>query len=472
MKLIYLIVFLKCAETAKILAIVFSPSYSHQVAFRPIWKELSKRGHDITLLTTDPMNDSKYKNIREIDLSKSYEIMEKYGASDVITKTQNTVKSMKETAIQSDKIFISKYFFRFNVPFIGLTSLDAVPRTHKAIGNIMHPSIYPDFSLPFVRNLTFSQRLMSIFFSWAVLIYEYFLYQVENENAMRHFGDIRPLNEIEKDISMLFINVNPLFHHIRPIGPNTIPIGGGLHIQKVQPLPKELQDFMDNAEQGIIYFSLGTNVKSSLINDRLKSVILETFSDLPYKILWKFEEDNLTGKPKNVKIFKWIPQRDLIQHPKLVLFITQCGLQSMEESIYSHVPMVGMPFFGDQYNNARIMEEKRIGISVDHHNLSKEIFRNAILEVIKNPFYRDQVKDIATLSKDVEMTGLEKAVWWTEYTIRTRGAKHLKNPVVDLPYYKYYLLDVIGFILSITAVFLFAITKILQFLTELIGSRQ
>lgn len=42
------------------------------------------------------------------------------------------------------------------------------------------------------------------------------------------------------------------------------------------------------------------------------------------------------------------------------------------------------------------------------------------------------------------MSGLEKAVWWTEYVLRHKGAKYLRNPGRDLPYYQYFLLDVLG----------------------------
>ncbi|KAJ8930798.1 hypothetical protein NQ314_016375 [Rhamnusium bicolor] len=152
---------------------------------------------------------------------------------------------------------------RFNTPAIGITSLDAVPRTHRSIGNFMHPSIYPHWMLPFRKNLTFIQRLVSTFFSWFYWAFEYFVqFPNENEIARKHFGkNIRKLEDIEKDINMLFINVNPLYHNIRPVGPNTIQIGGGTHIKEVQPLPKDLQDFMDKATEGVIYFSLGTNVK-------------------------------------------------------------------------------------------------------------------------------------------------------------------------------------------------------------------
>lgn len=61
------------------------------------------------------------------------------------------------------------------------------------------------------------------------------------------------------------------------------------------------------------------------------------------------------------------------------------------------------------------------------------------------------------------MTGLEKAVWWTEYVIRNKGAKLLRNPIRDLPLYQYYFLDVIGFIGLICFIVTFGFIKISSF---------
>lgn len=70
---------------------------------------------------------------------------------------------------------------------------------------------------------------------------------------------------------------------------------------------------MDLAENGVVYFSLGSTMKGSLIGDELKSIILDTLADLPYMVLWKFEEEDIPGKPENVKIMKWVPQQDLLR---------------------------------------------------------------------------------------------------------------------------------------------------------------
>lgn len=60
------------------------------------------------------------------------------------------------------------------------------------------------------------------------------------------------------------------------------------------------------------------------------------------------------------------------------------------------------------------------------------------------------------------MTGLEKAVWWSEYVIRHKGAQHLRSPAVDLPLYQYFLLDVIGFLLAVVIVTIIVVYKIVK----------
>lgn len=58
----------------------------------------------------------------------------------------------------------------------------------------------------------------------------------------------------------------------------------------------------------------------------------------------------------------------------------------MEEAIYTHVPMIVMPFYGDQLKNARIVEYKGFGKFVNHKPvLKKEELKSTILDVINNP---------------------------------------------------------------------------------------
>lgn len=45
---------------------------------------------------------------------------------------------------------------------------------------------------------------------------------------------------------------------------------------------------------------------------------LEAFESLPQRVLWKYEDDTKRTLPANVRIMKWLPQRDVLgKEPQL-----------------------------------------------------------------------------------------------------------------------------------------------------------
>lgn len=64
------------------------------------------------------------------------------------------------------------------------------------------------------------------------------------------------------------------------------------------------------------------------------------------------------------------------------------------------------------------------------------------------------------------MSGLETAIWWTEYVIRHKGAKHLRNPAADIPFYQYYLLDVISFLSVVLYIFVRLCIFVVKFVVK------
>jgi len=75
---------------------------------------------------------------------------------------------------------------------------------------------------------------------------------------------------------------------------------------------QDLQKFLDEAKDSVIYFSLGTSVLSDRMPEEKWRVFIEAFSELPQKILWKWESARLPGQPANVKIGDWLPQQDIL----------------------------------------------------------------------------------------------------------------------------------------------------------------
>ncbi|XP_031330447.1 UDP-glucuronosyltransferase 2B17-like [Photinus pyralis] len=485
---------------ARILGIIPTPSFSHQIVFQEFWKELSLRGHKVTTMTTDPLKDPKLTNLTEIDWHFSYEIWNEGLHEAIEGSSQNPFnlikmavsrlqrinhkqlehapvqKLIKDRSVQFDLVIVENlmpamfaFAERFKCPFIGINSFDPPFHVYQALGNPTHPVLYPDSILPFKYPLSLTERIISVLYTLIIPLVPLFLGNHDDQLIAKHFGEgYREIGEISKDVTMLFVNTDPIFHPIRPLVPTVIQVGGGAHRSPPKPLPKELKRILDEATRGFVYFSLGSNVKSKDLSNETRDVIIETFRELPYTVVWKFEASDLQNKPSNVHIQKWLPQQDVLKHPNIKLFITQGGLQSTDEAIYDHVPMVGLPFFADQHRNVEKMAEMGMGLYVEPKNLRKEDLKAAISEVITNPKYKKRIIELAALAQDQPMTGLEKAVWWTEYVIRHKGAKHLRSPLLDIPWYQYLLLDVIGVLLSFFTLLLFILYLILRLILRIV----
>lgn len=74
---------------------------------------------------------------------------------------------------------------------------------------------------------------------------------------------------------------------------------------------KDLQKLLDSKKEGVIFFSMGSNLKSSELSIELRTGLLKFFGTLKQTVLWKFEED-LAGKPDNVVISSWLPQASIL----------------------------------------------------------------------------------------------------------------------------------------------------------------
>ncbi|XP_026679057.1 UDP-glucuronosyltransferase 2A3-like [Diaphorina citri] len=158
-----------------------------------------------------------------------------------------------------------------------------------------------------------------------------------------------------------------------------------------------------------------------------RSAILTTLDKFPqYRVIWKWEEEQLPGLPSNVICRKWLPQQDLLAHPNVKLFIMQGGLQSLQEAVYFEVPMIGIPFFGDQDYNVKIIKNLGVGSYIDYDSINNENFYNLMKEILYNRSYMDTVKRISALSKTQMMSPRDTAVWWIEYVLKSGGnLRHL-----------------------------------------------
>lgn len=75
---------------------------------------------------------------------------------------------------------------------------------------------------------------------------------------------------------------------------------------------QDLKKFCDEATDGIIYFSLGTILKSSELSPKKLEIFSKVFGGLKQRVLWKWESDNPPKVSDNVLVSKWLPQSAIL----------------------------------------------------------------------------------------------------------------------------------------------------------------
>lgn len=213
-----------------------------------------------------------------------------------------------------------------------------------------------------------------------------FYWPSQNQIYQESFPDPKPsLDEAMRNVNLVLLNSHFTLNYPRPYVPNMIEVGG-LHINRVpNPLPKDIKEYLDNAKEGVVYFSMGSNIQSTTLPAEKRDALLKTFAQLKEKVMWKWENDNLPGKPDNVFIKSWWPQDDILAHPNVKVFITHGGLLGSTEAIYHGKPVIGIPIFGDQELNMARAERAGYGLTVNYRNLTQEALTWALSEVLNNP---------------------------------------------------------------------------------------
>ncbi|XP_062963289.1 UDP-glucuronosyltransferase 2B19-like isoform X2 [Cynocephalus volans] len=247
------------------------------------------------------------------------------------------------------------------------------------------------------------------------------------------------------------------FDFPRPLLPN-FDFVGGFHCKPAKPLPKEMEDFVQSSgEHGVVVFTLGSMVSN--MSEERANAFASALAQIPQKVIWRFDGKKPDTLGANTRLYKWIPQNDLLGHPKTKAFITHGGGNGVYEAIYHGVPMVGMPLFADQPDNIARMMAKGAAVRLDFDTVSSTDLLNALKTVINDPLYKENIMRLSRINHDQPTKPLDRAVFWIEFVMRHKGAKHLRVAAHDLNWVQYHSLDVIGFLLACVATVIFAITK-------------
>lgn len=248
------------------------------------------------------------------------------------------------------------------------------------------PSSYvPDIFVPYSSDMTLLQRLQNTVISTFVNIVTHLYVLPKHKRIANKYIPCKvPFYDSAYNISLVLLNSHEILH---PPVPNVPVIRniGGFHVAPPKKLPADLQEYLDTSKEGVILFSMGSNVKSKDLPLHIRQSLLKCFTKLKQNVLWKFENENLNEIPENVKIVKWLPQQDILAHPNVKLFITHGGLLSTIETVYHGVPIIAIPVYGDQMANAHIAEDAGYALTLPMGSITEESLTKLINEIFSNP---------------------------------------------------------------------------------------
>lgn len=160
------------------------------------------------------------------------------------------------------------------------------------------------------------------------------------------------------------------------IGPSLPGIG-------TQPMKKE---------RPLIYISLGTVIR----NVGFFQTCIEALRDCPYNIVMSVGDDknvdSLKDIPEQFQVKARVPQLEVLQSADL--FVTHCGMNSVNESIIFEVPMLMVPQHSEQ--NAVAQRAREVGAGIILKNVTPENMKAAIAQILSNKeYYQKNIRIIA-----------------------------------------------------------------------------
>ncbi|HEV2235123.1 MAG TPA: glycosyltransferase [Ktedonobacterales bacterium] len=146
-----------------------------------------------------------------------------------------------------------------------------------------------------------------------------------------------------------------------------------------------------------IYVTLGTELaREPEFYPSVLQTIIAGLRDAPINLIVTVGRENdpaeFGPQPANVRIERYVPQSLLLPHCDLI--VMHGGSNSLLAALDMRVPMVVIPLIADQFFNAHILQDMRLGLVVPHAQLTPASIRAAVDNVLANPLYREKVRQL------------------------------------------------------------------------------
>ena len=348
--------------------------------------------------------------------------------------------------------------YKLSLPYVVVTSIF----TPWMLRIPALPSFVPLVKVPYTEKMSFSQRLLNtkLFLEESV-----FSTQAADSTWERYLPEEEaPTNfKLLNKAEVTLYNTDILMGYPVPMMPNTIQVGG-LTISTPGKLHPNISSFLD-ATEGVIVSSFGSVMR--VVPEIYSWKIYKALEMVKYPVIIRYDGPRKTFPP-NIKAMKWLPQNDLLAHPKVKVFVTHCGNNGQMEALHHGVPMVGVPIYYDQYQGAARMEYQGYGKSFSIINDPPEKLTKLIHEVFENKTYKENIQRASAMFRSRPDTPRERAAFWVKHVLKY-GSKHLRSHANDMPVYQYWMVDIITFILLMFIVAMFSTLSLLYLVIRGLG---
>ncbi len=148
----------------------------------------------------------------------------------------------------------------------------------------------------------------------------------------------------------------------------------------------------------LVYLTLGTVAGGMEPLRAAYRTALDAVSTLPLRVLLtigaELAPETLGEVPANVHVERFVPQDDVLPHAAAV--ICHGGSGTVIGTLAAGVPMVVMPLFADQPNNAERVTAIGAGIGLPTRTTSSDAIRSALSRVLEEGSFRSSAQRVAS----------------------------------------------------------------------------
>uniref|UniRef100_A0A1I8A407 glucuronosyltransferase n=1 Tax=Steinernema glaseri TaxID=37863 RepID=A0A1I8A407_9BILA len=316
-------------------------------------------------------------------------------------------------------------------------------------------------------QLSYFERARNVFQSY---FFKFMSGRILNKMTSRfrtRFGDDFPdIRQIIQNVSFAFVNSLDAIELPRPITSKIINIGGINNRSPAKEMPYDMKQIFNMAEKGVVLFSLGSIVNTTLMPEAQKWAFIRAFEYFPdYNFVWKVDKEDpmyrMWKNFSNVYPITWVDQTTFLAQPQLKLFMSHCGQNSLTEAAYSGTPVLSIPIFADQQYNAAMVRRLGIGEILEFNKITVEVLVDAIERMLTYNRYQRKADQLRKkLLTHPRGDPKELVVKYVEYAAANPDLTNLNLLSTNMDFITLHCLDVIVPALIILALVCYAVVRV------------